>query len=298
VLILKPESVPSARACQLEHSHPAIYHADLHLLYVAYTRAMHALLVAETEAQHEAREKLETESMGDSQSSVLDMLDERQPEMLHESNKDANPAFVLQDALDTLELPESPSTLRELSTYVKTKRKHSAFDDNALGEFDRASKVVRRHLMFSSVGGCSTLGAPPPPASAPPPPASASNDSHASAVTNEIASGTRDAAVDALIQKELTHLTPEQRAVAKEWLEQGFNIAEADAAAIHLLSYEEHASNVAQAAAEGRDLQWQTLLATALGAGEWANDWHLRHRALLDANDSVLAAALAVEELQ
>ena len=293
VLILKPESVPSGKACQVEHSHPAIYHSDLHLLYVAYTHAMHTLLIAETEAQREAREKLESEGMADSQSSVLDMLnDERQPEMLDESNKDANPEAVLQNALDTLELPASPSTLRELSTYVKTKRKYSAFEGNGLEEFDRASKVVRRHLMFSDVAGCSTLGAPPPAAAN----QGAGTCGQASAVADASAGGERNAAVDALIQSklnDLTHLTPEQRTVAKEWLEQGFNIAEADAAAIHLYSYEAHASKVAQAADEGRELQWQTLLATALGAGEWAHDWHTRHRALLDANDSVLAAALA-----
>lgn len=154
VIILKPESVPSAKALMCEHSHTAIYHADLHLLYVAYTRTRDLLIIAETELEKEEREKNEENdgNMQSSQETIADSVDVREPDAGDRTSA-ATPQSPLnvRSALDILELTESPKTMRELSTYVKTKRRHSQAlqnDVTRMAEFDNASKVMRRHLLF------------------------------------------------------------------------------------------------------------------------------------------------------
>ena len=92
----------------------------------------------------------------------------------------------------------------------------------------------------------------------------------------------------------LKHLSAEQADIAHDWLQKGFNLAVADAAALNFHKYTDHERMIDSAMADGRELQWQQLVATAIGAGEWARgDWEKRHHDLLVANDGALAAALA-----
>ena len=72
----------------------------------------------------------------------------------------------------------------------------------------------------------------------------------------------------------------------------GYDVPVADAAAIKGMSVQQFQEELAAANVDCQELEWQQILATALGVGDWAADWAQRHHKAHIAKDKALAQAL------
>ena len=88
------------------------------------------------------------------------------------------------------------------------------------------------------------------------------------------------------------HLSAPQVTIFRQWVDCGYDVPVADAAAIKGMSVQDFEEELAAAHKDCQELEWQQILATALGVGDWAPDWAKRHHKAQIANDKALAQAL------
>ena len=93
-------------------------------------------------------------------------------------------------------------------------------------------------------------------------------------------------------QIDVGHLSASQVTIFRQWMDCGYDVPVADAAAIKGMSVQDFQAELVAANVDRQELEWQQILATALGVGDWAADWAQRHHKAQIANDKALAQAL------
>ena len=166
-LIIKHDQVPSSRAISTQHSHPAIFDADVKLKFVALTRASEVMWILETDDERELRLNDDVHSE-DGDDAANGMADDSQSSSINDMVAPHTPeqtvTHTAEDALQVLELTDMPNNMNTFTTYVRTKRKAIEMADPIdtsenemtmdgdlakLAAFDAAVKVVRKAMLFT-----------------------------------------------------------------------------------------------------------------------------------------------------